>query len=410
MGRRNKLDPSTRASLVLGVLVILLSFIVGGIIAYRNTRTLSDNAALVTHTHEVLISLADVFSLTKDAERGQRGFVITGDDRYLAPYNLAAEEIEKRIDGIKLLVQDNPEQLDHLPSLRQLIDSKLRELAETIALRRTQGFDAARSVIETDRGRELMEQIRVKIGEMQRIERALRAERLSEMMRAYRISVTSGVITSLIGVGLAGLIGYLLTQMMLRRSRQDWLQNGQIALSKAMSGDQSHEQLGDNILRFFAEYLTAQAGAFFVRDGDAFRRVAAYGVPAENGTPERIALNDGLVGQAVRDQRPFFVRDLPDGYLTFGSSMGRAKPKHLAIVPVLQEGRTSAVMELGFAESPDEEVTALFERVGVGDQFGEVELNGLGVAVCDDGGLGLDGDFVASEIDIFGVCHDVWHQ
>jgi signal transduction histidine kinase/CheY-like chemotaxis protein/CHASE3 domain sensor protein len=358
-----KLGASTSISLFLGMLALFLAFIVGGIIAYVNTRTLRNDAQLVTQTHEVLSALDDVLALTTDAETGQRGFVITGDERYLHPYNVAVRLINQRLDRVDELMSDEAERVAELPELRSFVAAKLEELAQGIEARRTQGFEAAQALVVADRGRELMTQIREKVDVMQRAERRLRTQRIAEMGRAYQVAVTTGLLTTLVGVGLVGVVGYLLRQAMLRRARQDWLQSGQIQLSSAMGGDQSYEDLGQNILRFFAEYLDAQAGAFFVKEGDGFKRVATYGVPANDGVPERFALNDRLLGQAARDRRAFFVPDVPDGYLTFGSALGHGKPRHLAIVPVIHNAQTSAVMEFGFHASPDDRATELFERV-----------------------------------------------
>jgi signal transduction histidine kinase/CheY-like chemotaxis protein/CHASE3 domain sensor protein len=358
-----KLGARTSISLFVGMLALLLAFLLGGLVAYVNTRTLRNDAQLVTQTHEVLSALDDVLSLTTDAEAGQRGFVITGNEQYLNPYDLAVQLINRRFDRIEALVSDNAEHMAELPELRSLVAAKLEELAQVIAARRNQGFDAAQALVVADRGRELMTRIREKVESMQQVERRLRVLRIAEMDRAYHVTVTTRLLITLVGVAISGVVGYLLRHTMLLRARQNWLQSGQIQLSSAMGGDQSYENLGHNILRFFAEYLDAQAGALFVKEGNGFKRVATYGVPANDGVPERFALNDRLLGQAARDRRTFFVPDVPDGYLTFGSALGHGKPKHLAIVPVIHNSQTSAVMEFGFNSPPDDRATELFERV-----------------------------------------------
>src|SRR5262245_28154430 len=87
------------------------SFFVGiSLITYWNTRTLRSSAGWVAHTYEVIGALDDVLSLMKDAETGQRGFIITGDDRYLDPYNTALAGIDTRIAEVTRLVSDNPNQ------------------------------------------------------------------------------------------------------------------------------------------------------------------------------------------------------------------------------------------------------------------------------------------------------------
>ena len=67
--------------------IALAIFVVVGIVSYRNVEQQAEDAAWVAHTHEVISTLTKVLSAMQDAETGQRGFLITGDESYLAPYN-----------------------------------------------------------------------------------------------------------------------------------------------------------------------------------------------------------------------------------------------------------------------------------------------------------------------------------
>ena len=352
------------AGLFLAVATVLLSFLIGGALAVRNTNRMGESASQVTHTHETILALEDILSLNKDAETGQRGFLLTGDERYLGPYNATTQEIEKRLDRIERLMQGNAELQSLVPGLRAAISAKSQELAQTIEVRRKEGFDAARAVVVSDRGRQFMDQIRAKIEAMEGIERQIRADRLEELAKAMQIATTTAIVTSVIGILLSLSVAYLLRKAMQTRAHQEWLQNGQIRLSKLLVGDQRYEQLGQGILRFFSDYLNVPVAALFVSDGSGYRKVATYGVPAANGVPERFELNDSLIGQAARDRRTFVVSNIPDGYLTLGSSMGRSKPRHLAIVPVMQEDKVNAILEFGFMEVPTSAMTELLERTG----------------------------------------------
>ena len=159
------------------------------------------------------------------------------------------------------------------------------------------------------------------------------------------------------------IVGFFFIRNKIVVRRQNWLQSGQTELSEVIGGEQRLEQLGENVLRFLAEYVDAHAGAFFVsRNGD-FQRVATYGVPETSGIPSRITAGDGLLGQAIKDVRTFIVRDVPEGYLTFGSALGRRKPLQLAIAPVAADDIVNAVYELGFIHPLEDAVVALLERV-----------------------------------------------
>src|SRR3546814_14793732 len=102
--------------------------------------------------------------------------------------------------------------------------------------------------------------------------------------------------------------------------RHEWLQAGQVGLAGKMNGEQWLDELGENILGFLAEYTNAQAGALFIKNGDAFIRRATYGTPADSNIPPRVRPAEGLIGQAIKDKRGFSLDAVPDNYLYFGSS------------------------------------------------------------------------------------------
>ncbi|QEL20221.1 response regulator [Limnoglobus roseus] len=353
---------SNDITLFVGLAVVVLFFAASGFVAYYNTRTLNRNAALVRQTHETLAALDDILSLVKDAETGQRGFVITGDEAYLEPHTRAIEEITGRFQSLEQRFTDVEEQA-HVRELKALIALKFRELDETIALRRTRGFEVARVAVATDRGKAAMDRIRSHVAALEAVERDQRNRRIEEMDKAFELAISSGVLTGLLGVGLSAAVATLVRRSILAQRRREWLQTGQVGLSTAMVGDRRIEQLGESVLKFLAEYLGAHAGAMFAAEQGAFRRVATYGVPVAGGTAERFSLGDGLLGQAAKDNRTFILRDVPDGYLAIGSAFGRGTPRHLLVAPLTADGNVNAMIELGFVHPVDGRVTGLFEEV-----------------------------------------------
>lgn len=341
------------AAILFILATVIFLFIVSGFVAYSNTATLNKNVHLVLHTHDVIVTLADLESLMKDAESGQRGYLLTGEERYLEPYNYANVRLSKRMADLEAAIQDRTAQATHVEAIKSHIQAKLNELAETIALRRTRGFEAARAVVITDRGKTEMDAIRAGIASVKSEEQRLRADRRAEMERAYWTALISGVATCALGAVLACFLGYVLRRAAIIRRRQEWLQTGEIGLAKSMLGDLRVDELGENSLKFLAEYLDAQAGVFYARNGVTFRRVATYGVPDNGNTPERFDAKDGLLGQAVKDAKTFTINDLPDGYLNVGSALGHGNPRNLIVFPIISNGVVNAVIELGFIHPLD---------------------------------------------------------
>ncbi len=187
-----------------------------GVVAYRATTELVDSADWVTHSHKVKEDLADVLSTMKDAETGQRGFLLTGEDSYLAPYNSGIKEVGLNIDRLRELTADNPNQQRRLAKLEPLVAAKLAELDETIRLRRESGERAALQVVLTDKGKSIMDDIRQIVGEMDEEENQLLKDRdqRSKATAAFaRAAMTFGGALVLV---LVALIAFLIQRSITR--------------------------------------------------------------------------------------------------------------------------------------------------------------------------------------------------
>ena len=357
-GKRTQVDVTVSVSLAL----IAVFFVLSGVISYLNIRTLREDNAAVIRTHEVLIGADELFSTLKDAETGQRGYVLTGRDSYLAPYNDAVATLPGQMINLDRLTAGSPSQNSRIAGLKIRVQSKMAELAETIEIRRSQGFDKALAIVQTDRGKGDMDAIRQSVAAMQAEENQTRQQKLAEMERAYVVAIASITIAAAIGVVLSVIITWLISRASAQRREQDWLQAGQAGLSAAMMGDQRLEQVGRNALTYLAEYCNAHAGAFFAADGGTYRRAATYGVPDESNVPDAFVRSQSLLGQAVADNRILVVDDLPDNHLTIGSSLGTWRPRQILIAPARGDGGVEAVIELGFLQPMPPRTLDLLER------------------------------------------------
>ncbi|MBO9518501.1 MAG: response regulator [Porphyrobacter sp.] len=355
---------NSRASLSVGLALALaiLFFVASSAITARNVNLLRDGAARVQHTHTVITSLDDLISSLQDAETGQRGYLLTGREDYLLPYNEALARVSTQLDRIGDLISDNPSQQRRLALLRGRTQAKLAELEETIVARRQSGFDAAVTLVSTDRGKAEMDAIRAQLDEMQQEETRLRLLRIDEMESAYRSAWLTGILAGILGIGLTLAIGYLVRRSSAARELQRWQQTGQAELAAAMLGEQEAIQLGESVLQTLSDYLDAQAGAVFARENGKYKRIALRGVPLDAQIVEQFSPGEGLLGQAAADRGVVQLTDIPEGYLTIGSALGRDKPRHLVIFPAIADDFVQGVVELGFLHEPDARVLAFLEQ------------------------------------------------
>ena len=159
-----------------------------------------------THTYIVKTNLAALEKSLVDAETGQRGFLYTGHVEYLEPYNKGKISFSKKLDDLKQLIQDNPEQLNNLQKVQELAEKKLAELAETISLKKAGKDQAARVLVLSDQGKMLMDEMSNKLAEMLTIEDDLLVKRTALAKQAEQLSVIISVGGTVVAVVFGSLV------------------------------------------------------------------------------------------------------------------------------------------------------------------------------------------------------------
>jgi HD-GYP domain-containing protein (c-di-GMP phosphodiesterase class II)/CHASE3 domain sensor protein len=182
---------------------IAIAILLGvGISTYASLRDLMESDRMSSHTRNVLAMLDRTLVLLTNAETGQRGYVITGDSAYLAPYAAAVTAdtgIEQTVAQLRRLTLDNPEQQRRLDALEPLIQARLDLINETITIRRTDGFAAAQRHVASNIGKRTMDAIRTLIDEMHRTENVLlqqRAAAAAASMHRVQFSLILGAVAS----------------------------------------------------------------------------------------------------------------------------------------------------------------------------------------------------------------------
>jgi methyl-accepting chemotaxis protein len=190
----------------------LAIFLVVGVVAYRSVTQQTEAADWVAHTREVQNQLTQLLSNLQDAETGQRGYVITGIEAYLAPYANGIARVEENRKILARLVSDNPRQQDRANGLAPLIAEKLAELQQTVEIRKIRDFAAAQSIIVSDRGKKAMDAIRNLLQEMNSEEDDLLKKRTVAAQADASNARSTIVVGTLAALVLAGLAGLMITR------------------------------------------------------------------------------------------------------------------------------------------------------------------------------------------------------
>jgi methyl-accepting chemotaxis protein len=202
--------------LAAGFAVALVLLAVIGWLAYTKVGEINANEKMVVHTYQVLEGVATVSSTLTNAETGQRGYVITGRDDYLAPYTDAKNQISGDIDVIAGLTRDNKAQQDRIARLRTLVNGKFTEMQDTIDLRRSSGFAPAQAVVLQNKGKAVMDQIRQVLAAMDDNERSLLGTRAQASESATSSTRQIVVAALLLGMAVVSVIAVALTRSITR--------------------------------------------------------------------------------------------------------------------------------------------------------------------------------------------------
>ena len=354
--------PRSRAILPTTALVALsaalIAIVVIAVLCYRSLAARAEAAAAVSHTNDVQEHIHRFLSSVKDAETGQRGFLLTGAEHYLGPYQLALGAIPLELAELRRRITDAPMQLERLDVIEPLLSAKLAELADTIARKRAGDDAGALATMRSDRGSALMDRIRQIVDAMLVAEQTMLERRTQAWEDATRWSSYTMLGGLTVLIAMLVVIGALASRNFRAVEGEAWARRVHLALAGELQGDLRIESLGDKVLRALVDHLGAEVGALYVTEPDgALRRIAGYALPAASAT---LRPGDGLTGQAAREDRIVHLRDVPDGYLDVSSAMGRTSPRELVIAPASADGTVQGVVEIGVLRRLDPiELTAL---------------------------------------------------
>ncbi|TLP64830.1 MULTISPECIES: response regulator [Pseudomonas] len=333
----------------------------------------------VEHTDRVIGNANETVKLSIDMETGMRGFLITGDERFLDPYEVAKPRIFSSLDTLRELVIDNPTQVDRIDRLIALQRAWNDFGSEMIQQRRSHGDYQAS--IGNGRGKRITDEIRKEFEGFIGTEQQLRMARNQTVSTVTVTAITAFV---LFIVALSALLAYLGRRDLLalsnsyvenlqgqqraaeRLQHQAWLRTGQTQLAEQVLGQLTLPMLGDNILRFFATYLGSVVGAVYVRDDHGqLIRVASYGLDAEHQAREQVlGQHAGLLAQALQQGRLLRLDDLPEDYYRLSSGLGSGLPRSGVLMPARHDGEANGLVELGLLRPLQDRDLELLELLG----------------------------------------------
>jgi PAS domain S-box-containing protein len=280
------------------LLVLVPSLLFIGIVIYQlfgNLPALRQGQNLVVHTLEVITTANGLKRNMQRAESNERGYLITGDPAYLDPYKAALQEVSDLFAKLKQLTADNPEEQRRWTILERQIDFKREELRRTVEARQSEGFDAARQIVETHFGAEAMRAVEQTIDAAITAESDLLRDRQGLLAESGRVALVSSLVGGVVALLAMGAGAVLV-----------WLGFRSVARSERALGE-SEER--------FRGLLESAPDAMVIVDQDGTitlvnaRTETAFGYPRDElvGQPVEMLVPPRLREQHVRHRADFLA-------------------------------------------------------------------------------------------------------
>jgi signal transduction histidine kinase/DNA-binding response OmpR family regulator/CHASE3 domain sensor protein len=404
------MQKTLKNNLRIGLGLSLIILFISSLASYISIHNLIRSSELVSHSNTVMTNLDGVISTLKDAETGQRGYLLTGDEVFLDPYKGAKEAAIALLDKVGKETVDNSAHQVNVKKLRNVIQNRLEVLDKTIELKKAGGSVNIGDLLT---GKEYMDSARDVIKTMQKNESELLAIRTTDQnkLAGYTpvLIILAAIFAILITVffyrkvssdfnarvvlqqqlqdqndetaqrihiiqGIAGQISQGDYNVRLDEHEKDglgslalslnamaeslqysfslladkeWLQTGIATLNDKMVGEKSVATLGNDILENITAHIDAQVGALYLIEDDRCLHLNGSYALLESQQREVLKPGEGLAGQALKSEKQMLLNDIPDGELTISYAAGDTRPKNIVAVPIIRDRMVVGVMELG---------------------------------------------------------------
>lgn len=384
--------------IIAGYLFILVCLVVSLLIVMNRMSAMQKEVDFVTqHDMEVHNLANQIQKNVLDIETGMRGYVITGKEEYLEPYNTASRSWLDNYNTLHSLLSDNGQQKRNLEEMKPLIMNYINSSAEYVVSQKTiNNQSALDDFFNNNKGKKRTDELREHFDSFlenqtnvtnQRVEK-LNQDNNNLKITLYGLIIVVTLITIATAIVLSNSIVKTIKQvvttikgvtdsketevdlstrievsthdetrelaeamndLLSNLEKQNWVQKSVAEISTMYQGMTDLTELTHAFITKLTPMLGGVYGVVYLRrnQGSQVRYVkeAGYAVVSEERAAESFRLGEGLVGQAAMDKRIFLIDKLPEEHFKVASGLGQSSPRNLLVAPILVDGRVEAVVE-----------------------------------------------------------------
>ncbi|MBC7935878.1 MAG: response regulator, partial [Rhizobacter sp.] len=371
--------------------------------------------------------LEETLSTVKDAETGQRGFLLTGISDYLEPYVGSSEKANSLVNEIKILTSDNAAQQKNIIELESMVRKRFARLQVLIDTRK---LGQALDINDLKVGRDHMDSIRFKVKHMVMLENVLLKTRTDTLNKVAAYTPIVIVVAALLAILITVIFFYKMNKDIELRSKlqeeleekdrsisrrigliqdvsvkisggdysvrvedseadklgnisvalnkmavslessfdelatKEWLQSGIAGLNEAVIGNDNLKQVTGKIISFIAGYTGSQVGALYINLHNEYLLLEnGYALAVENGG-SKIKFGEGIVGQSAKDRTTILLEDIEEKDILISFASTHIKPSSIVVFPLFFENEVKGVIELGSVKPYTKNDLQLFKNIG----------------------------------------------
>ncbi|MGG1396944.1 CHASE3 domain-containing protein [Bacillus salipaludis] len=414
-----------QAKIITGYLTILICLGISLLIVNDRMTDLQKEADFLS-SHDIQVH--DLVNLLQknvlDMETGMRGYVITGDNQYLDPYEEGSRSWLVNYNKLHSLLMYNKNQKHNLEEIKPLIQSWIKNSGEyVIEAKKVNDTAALNQHFKENTGKKLTDQLNTQFDSFLEEEKQLTAQRIDKLnqnnmnlrITFYTIIILVSIITLVTAFSLGNSIVKTIRQvvrtiqsiteskvdlstrikvktrdetrdladamnnLLSSLEKQSWIQKSMTEISTMYQGITDITVLAQTFITKLAPLLDAVYGVVYLRKADGqgvhFVKTAGYAIKDQD-VASSFRLGEGMVGQCALDQRIFLIDTLPEDHIKLTSGLGASSPTHLLVAPIVVDGKVEAVVEFAALQPFQTQHLTLLDQLQ--DKFGSSITSVLG--------------------------------
>jgi two-component system chemotaxis sensor kinase CheA len=390
-----------RAKIFLGYLVVLVGLSISILLINDRVMTMKNDREFITgHDFQVHNLSNEIEKNMLDMEDGQRGYVITGDTKYLIPYTNSFSKWKENYNKLFLLIADNLGQQENLENIRANIEQWIDEAGEpVIAFKQENNTAQITNYFKADPGKKYTDQIRSQFAAFRNTELSLTAIRSQQLIHDNEVLISIlnaiWILVSVIAIVVAivtsrsivntikqvtgsikdivtsngdlsmrvkvktkdevGDLAEVTNELLTNLQQQNWVKTQITDMATTFQGVTDMRLLTQSFINKVAALVDAHFGVIYLRQlshkKDYLTKFASYAGQADGVGAEGFQFGEGLVGQCASENRMITLKQVPVDYIKVTSGLGQTVPNQIVVAPILFENNVLAVIELASLHS-----------------------------------------------------------